>query len=86
MHPHQKMLSHPLSNITTAIKLAREFALLGNYETALVTWEGVDSTISSHLRGVHNSIARKKWTKLQTVRMFGFVEIHYSNSAENSSY
>ncbi|GBG59456.1 hypothetical protein CBR_g38481 [Chara braunii] len=43
--------------------MAREYALLGNYDTALVYFDGVISQINKHLRTVDDPVIRQKWIK-----------------------
>jgi hypothetical protein len=45
--------------------MAREHALLGNYETALIYFEGVASSIANYTRGCTDSTERVKWSKLK---------------------
>eukprot|EP00730_Choanoeca_flexa_P003142 TRINITY_DN11303_c0_g1_i4.p3 TRINITY_DN11303_c0_g1~~TRINITY_DN11303_c0_g1_i4.p3 ORF type:complete len:117 (+),score=35.17 TRINITY_DN11303_c0_g1_i4:2-352(+) len=48
--------------IPDELKMAREFALLGNYDTALVYYDGVSQALSQHI-DLCSSSDRSKWTQ-----------------------
>jgi katanin p60 ATPase-containing subunit A1 len=45
------------------MKMAREHALLGNYEASLVYFDGVIATIKQHMRSLDDPHLRTQWTK-----------------------
>ncbi|EDQ86212.1 uncharacterized protein MONBRDRAFT_28429 [Monosiga brevicollis MX1] len=49
-----------IMRIPDELKMAREFALLGNYDTSLVYYEGVQQAISQHM-GSCDLASRAKW-------------------------
>eukprot|EP01147_Barroeca_monosierra_P004756 gene4757-6838_t len=51
-----------VSRIPEELRMAREFALLGNYETALVYFEGVSQTIRQHIQRA-NAGSKPRWAK-----------------------
>ncbi|GAQ87424.1 AAA-type ATPase family protein [Klebsormidium nitens] len=52
-----------LAGIIDHMTLAREYALLGQYDTALVCFDGVISQINKHLRSVDDPYIQSKWLK-----------------------
>ncbi|RKO84130.1 hypothetical protein BDK51DRAFT_28965, partial [Blyttiomyces helicus] len=50
------------ANLLTELQIARECALLGNYETALVYFESVLQTIHLQARSIEDPILRERWT------------------------
>lgn len=58
------------------LKMSREHALLGNYEAALVYFEGANAKIASHLRQLDDPHARDAWasTKAELVNEFSVVK------------
>ncbi|KAJ6221022.1 hypothetical protein RDWZM_006834 [Blomia tropicalis] len=47
------------------VKIARECSLLGNYETALIYYQGVVQQIHRHLQGITDSNLKEKWQEVQ---------------------
>jgi len=52
-----------VQGLPDSIKLSREYALLGNYETALVYYDGIISQIQQYLRTVRDPEERNRWEK-----------------------
>ncbi|KAH9560340.1 hypothetical protein CY35_06G100600 [Sphagnum magellanicum] len=50
-----------LAGIGEHLTLAREYALLGNYDTALIFFDGVLAQINKHIRRVDDPYLRTKW-------------------------
>lgn len=50
------------------LAMAREAALLGAYDTALVYFDGVVTGIHKHLRTLVDAADRQRWIKVRTVR------------------
>ena len=46
------------------VKIARECSLLGNYETALIYYQGVVQQIHRHLQGITDSNLKEKWQEV----------------------
>ncbi|KAI4904363.1 hypothetical protein NFI96_028921 [Prochilodus magdalenae] len=53
-----------LSEISENVKLAREYALLGNYSSAVVCYEGVLEQIKKYLYSVRDSSLQQKWQQV----------------------
>lgn len=53
----------PLDTLSEHLTLAREYALLGNYDTAIIFFEGVLAQINKHSSGVDDPYLRTKWNK-----------------------
>ena len=54
-----------IAEISDNTKMAREFALLGNYETSLVYYQGVVQQIHRLLQSVNDPMRREKWQDIQ---------------------
>ncbi|CAM6090201.1 unnamed protein product [Calypogeia fissa] len=57
------MMGGPLAGLSEHLTLAREYALLGNYDTALIFFDGVVAQINKHLSTVEDPYIRTKWVK-----------------------
>lgn len=53
----------PLDTLGEHLTLAREYALLGNYDTAIIFFEGVLAQINKHSSNVDDPYLRTKWNK-----------------------
>lgn len=54
------------TQIDSDCKLAREYALLGNYDTAMVYYQGVLQEIQKLLSSVHENDRKQKWSQVRT--------------------
>lgn len=54
------------TQIDSDCKLAREYALLGNYDTAMVYYQGVLQEIQKLLTSVHENDRKQKWSQVRT--------------------
>ena len=52
-----------LAGLTDSMKMAREHALLGNYEAALVYHDGVIAQIQQHLKTLDDPHLRQQWVR-----------------------
>jgi katanin p60 ATPase-containing subunit A1 len=50
-----------MDEIVDNVKMAREYALLGNYDTALVYFQGVLQQIQKHIVGIVDPVRKQKW-------------------------
>ncbi|OAE27556.1 hypothetical protein AXG93_2779s1040 [Marchantia polymorpha subsp. ruderalis] len=57
------MMGGPLASVHEHLTCAREYALLGNYDTALIFFDGVIAQINKHLNSVDDPYIRSKWVK-----------------------
>ena len=46
------------------VKIARECSLLGNYETALIYYQGVVQQIHRHLQTITDANLKEKWQEV----------------------
>ncbi|KAG0603213.1 hypothetical protein M758_10G075600 [Ceratodon purpureus] len=53
----------PLDTLSEHLTLAREYALLGSYDTAIIFFEGVLAQINKHASSVDDPYLRTKWNK-----------------------
>lgn len=53
-----------LSDLVENVKLGREAALLGNYDSAAVYYQSVITQISKHLKSVTEPSRRVAWQKV----------------------
>ncbi|XP_051470824.1 katanin p60 ATPase-containing subunit A1 isoform X4 [Apus apus] len=58
------MLNMSLVMITENVKLAREYALLGNYDSAMVYYQGVLDQINKYLYSVRDTNLQQKWQQV----------------------
>ena len=49
------------------VKVARECSLLGNYETALIYYQGVVQQIHRHLQTITDHNLKEKWQEVQQI-------------------
>lgn len=54
-----------IADICENTKMGREFALLGNYETALVYYQGVVQQIHRLLQTINDPIRKERWQQIQ---------------------
>ncbi|XP_054825853.1 katanin p60 ATPase-containing subunit A1 isoform X1 [Eublepharis macularius] len=59
------MLSMSLVMISENVKLAREYALLGNYDSAMVYYQGVLDQINKYLSSVKDAYLQQKWQQVR---------------------
>lgn len=70
------MLTKPLRTgmslveISDNVKLAREYALLGNYSSAAVCYQGVLEQIRKYLLSVRDSSVQQKWQQVNSSSFF----------------
>lgn len=50
--------------ISENVKLAREYALLGNYDSAMVYYQGVLDQINKYLCSVRDAYLQQKWQQV----------------------
>ncbi|GFX25827.1 katanin p60 ATPase-containing subunit A1 [Trichonephila clavipes] len=60
-----KKMSFSVRDICEDTKMAREYALLGNYETALVYYQGAVQQIHRLLVTITDSIRKERWQQIQ---------------------
>lgn len=53
-----------VADICENTKMGREFALLGNYETALVYYQGVVQQIHRLLQSVNDPMRKERWQEV----------------------
>lgn len=53
-----------IQRLPSQLSMAREFALLGNYESSMLYYDAVLGMIQSYLRTVHDSYHRQNWQKV----------------------
>ncbi|XP_074804690.1 katanin p60 ATPase-containing subunit A1 isoform X2 [Natator depressus] len=58
------MLSMSLVMISENVKLAREYALLGNYDSAMVYYQGVLDQMNKYLYSVKDTYLQQKWQQV----------------------
>ena len=61
------MMSVSISEICENTKMGREFALLGNYDTSLVYYQGVIQQIQKLLTSITDANRRSKWQQVNTL-------------------
>ena len=64
------LLSFKMDEIVENVKMAREYALLGNYDTALVYFQGVLQQIQKHIVGIVDPVRKQKWHQVKAVYIF----------------
>lgn len=65
-----------LHEISENVKLAREYALLGNYSYAIVCYQGVLEQIKKHLFTLRDSSFQQRWQKVK------YKTFHFQNEVE----
>ncbi|KAL2306428.1 hypothetical protein Nmel_004348 [Mimus melanotis] len=58
------MLNMSLVMIIENVKLAREYALLGNYDSAMVYYQGVLDQMNKYLYSVRDTYLQQKWQQV----------------------
>lgn len=66
-------VSMSLLMISENVKLAREYALLGNYDSAMVYYQGVLDQMNKYLYSVKDTYLQQKW---QQVSIMAAVCLH----------
>jgi katanin p60 ATPase-containing subunit A1 len=56
-----------MDEIVDNVKMAREYALLGNYDTALVYFQGVLQQIQKHIVAIVDPVRKQKWHQVKAV-------------------
>ncbi|XP_023665953.2 katanin p60 ATPase-containing subunit A1 isoform X1 [Paramormyrops kingsleyae] len=62
--PHRPRNRMSLLEISENVKLAREYALLGNYSSAMVCYQGVLEQIRKYLFSVRDTSLQQKWQQI----------------------
>lgn len=60
--------------ISENVKLAREYALLGNYDSAMVYYQGVLDQMNKYLYSVRDTYLQQKWQQVNSTCLEHFVE------------
>eukprot|EP01112_Ceratiomyxa_fruticulosa_P012966 TRINITY_DN3619_c0_g1_i1.p1 TRINITY_DN3619_c0_g1~~TRINITY_DN3619_c0_g1_i1.p1 ORF type:complete len:578 (+),score=135.58 TRINITY_DN3619_c0_g1_i1:353-2086(+) len=58
-------MAEALSGVAESLKLSREYAIIGNYDTSLVYFDGVIAQIQQYLRTLRDPSAKIKWNKVK---------------------
>eukprot|EP01113_Clastostelium_recurvatum_P033219 TRINITY_DN4367_c0_g1_i1.p1 TRINITY_DN4367_c0_g1~~TRINITY_DN4367_c0_g1_i1.p1 ORF type:complete len:581 (-),score=155.74 TRINITY_DN4367_c0_g1_i1:12-1730(-) len=58
-------MTESLHGLAEAVRLSREYAVLGQYESSLLHFDGVISQIQQYLRGVRDPAAKVRWNKVK---------------------
>jgi hypothetical protein len=58
------------------LQAAREYALLGNYETALIYFEGVTKAVNQTLRATPVAEERQTWTRVSPINFASPSKLH----------
>lgn len=54
-----------MDEIVENVKMAREYALLGNYDTSLVYFQGVLQQIQKYVVGIVDPVRKQKWHQVE---------------------
>lgn len=65
-------LSMSLLMISENVKLAREYALLGNYDSAMVYYQGVLDQMNKYLYSVKDTYLQQKWQQVRIISVVLF--------------
>ena len=65
--------------ISENVKLAREYALLGNYDSAMVYYQGVLDQMNKYLYSVKDTYLQQKWQQVRLVTAVCFSGLKYSD-------
>ncbi|XP_048452518.1 katanin p60 ATPase-containing subunit A1 isoform X2 [Rhincodon typus] len=65
----QNAMKMSLHEISENVKLGREYALLGNYDSALVYYQGVIEQIQKYLSSVRDPSYKQKWNQMEVSGM-----------------
>lgn len=76
-------VSMSLLMISENVKLAREYALLGNYDSAMVYYQGVLDQMNKYLYSVKDTYLQQKW---QQVRIMTYVSFKWFKYSGDFSY
>lgn len=71
----QNIMSTSVAEICENTKLAREAALLGNYETAAVYYQGVVQQIHRLLPTINDPTHKARWQSVRVIFFFPFISI-----------
>lgn len=58
--------------ISENVKLAREYALLGNYDSAMVYYQGVLDQMNKYLYSVRDTYLQQKWQQVNSTSLGHF--------------
>ncbi|KAJ3178330.1 Katanin p60 ATPase-containing subunit A1 [Geranomyces variabilis] len=83
-----------IASLPTEVQMARECALLGNYDTALLYFEGVLSAIQKYTKTVDNPAVRDRWlhtraelaVEFNTIKEIGMELASFKERASGSNY
>ncbi|KAJ3165666.1 Katanin p60 ATPase-containing subunit A1 [Geranomyces variabilis] len=83
-----------IASLPTEVQMARECALLGNYDTALLYFEGVLSAIQKYSKTVDNPAMRDRWlhtraelaVEFNTIKEIGMELASFKERASGSNY
>lgn len=64
--------------INENVKLAREYALLGNYDSAMVYYQGVLDQMNKYLYSVKDTYLQQKWQQVRSITYLLFKWFKYS--------
>lgn len=64
--------------INENVKLAREYALLGNYDSAMVYYQGVLDQMNKYLYSVKDTYLQQKWQQVRSMTYVLFKWLKYS--------
>lgn len=67
------MWNMSLVMISDNVKLAREYALLGNYDSAMVYYQGVLDQINKSLSSVKDVYLQQKWQQVRFLIPYRYV-------------
>lgn len=76
-------VSMSLLMISENVKLAREYALLGNYDSAMVYYQGVLDQMNKYLYSVKDTYLQQKW---QQVRIMTYVSLKWCKYSGDFNY
>lgn len=65
--------------ISENVKLAREYALLGNYDSAMVYYQGVLDQMNKYLYSVKDTYLQQKWQQVRNMTDVCFNSLKYSD-------
>lgn len=71
-------VSMSLLMISENVKLAREYALLGNYDSAMVYYQGVLDQMNKYLYSVKDTYLQQKWQQVRIMTYVSFTWLKYS--------
>lgn len=65
--------------ISENVKLAREYALLGNYDSAMVYYQGVLDQMNKYLYSVKDTYLQQKWQQVRFMAVVCFSGLKHSD-------